>query len=108
MTWHDTLAARSAEQGRTSADFRAGARRKAKATILFLLLAGIVVYLVAWPWALLPAALAAWSAFQCRSALLIAARLEAMEAQSQEAQSQAAQSQPDGGAPPISDATKSP
>ena len=103
MTWHDTLAARSAEQGRTSADFRAGARRKAKATILFLLLAGIVVYLVAWPWALLPAALAAWSAFQCRSALLIATRLEAMEAQSQ-----AAQSQSDGAAPPISDATKSP
>lgn len=81
MSWHDTLAARSAEQGRTSADFRAGARRKAKQTILFLLLAGIVLYLVAWPWASLPGALAAWSAFQCRSALLIAARLEAMEAQ---------------------------
>jgi hypothetical protein len=81
MNWHDALAARSAEQGRTSADFRAGARRKARATFLFLLLAGIVLYLVGWPWALLPAALAAWSAFQSRSALLIATRLEAMEVQ---------------------------
>lgn len=81
MGWHDTLAARSAEQGKTSADFRAGARRKATATILFLLLAGVVGYLVGWPWALLPGVLAAWSAFQSRSALMIASRLEALEAQ---------------------------
>ena len=81
MGWHDTLAARSAEQGRTSADFRAGARRKAKATFLFLLLAGVVGYLVGWPWALLPGVAAAWSAFQSRSALMIASRLETIEAQ---------------------------
>lgn len=80
MGWHDTLAARSAEQGRTSADFVTGARRKAKATVLFLLLAGVVGYLVGWLWALLPTAAAAWSAFQSRSALMIASRLEAIEA----------------------------
>lgn len=81
MGWHDTLAAKSSEQGKTSADFRAGARRKAKATFLFLLLAGVVGYLVGWPWALLPGVLAAWSAFQSRSALMIASRLETMEAE---------------------------
>ncbi|MSP75681.1 MAG: hypothetical protein EXR12_06055 [Rhodospirillaceae bacterium] len=81
MGWHDTLAAKSAEQGKTSADFRAGAQRKAKATFLFLLLAGVVGYLAGWPWALLSGVLAAWSAFQSRSALMIASRLEAMEAQ---------------------------
>ncbi len=81
MGWHDALAAKSAEQGKTSADFRAGAQRKAKATILLLLLAGVVGYLVGWPWALLPGVLAAWSAFQSRSALMLASRLEAMEAQ---------------------------
>lgn len=79
MGWHDALAAKSAEQGKTSADFRAGARRKAKATFLSLLLAGVVGYLAGWPWALLPGVLAAWSAFQSRSALMIASRLEAME-----------------------------
>ena len=30
---HDALAAKSAEMGKTSAEFRAGARRKAKATM---------------------------------------------------------------------------
>ena len=80
MGWHDTLAAKSAEQGKTSADFRAGARRSAKATFLSLLLAGVVGYLAGWPWALLPGVLAAWSAFQSRSALMSASRLEAMEA----------------------------
>lgn len=79
MGWHDALAAKSAEMGKTSADFRAGARRKAKATFLFLLLAGVVFYLVGWPWALLPGVAAAWSAFQSVSAILIASRLEAME-----------------------------
>ncbi len=82
MGWHDALAAKSAEQGKTSADFRAGARRKAKATILFLLLAGVVGYLAGWPWALLPGVLAAWSAFQSRSALMIASRLEEAELRS--------------------------
>ena len=81
MGWHDALAAKSAEQGKTSADFRAGARRKAKATFLLLLLAGVVFYLAGWTWALMPRILAAWSAFQCRSALMIASRLEAIEAQ---------------------------
>ena len=82
MGWHDALAAKSAELGKTSADFRAGARRKAKATFLLLLLAGVVGYLAGWPWALLPGAAVAWSAFQSRSALMIASRLETMEAQS--------------------------
>lgn len=81
MGWHDTLAAKSADQGKTAADFRTGARRKARATILFLFLAGVVAYLAGWPWALLPGVLAAWSAFQSRSALMIASRLEAIEAQ---------------------------
>lgn len=79
MGWHDALAAKSAEMGKTSAEFRAGARRKAKAAFLFLLLAGIVGHLAGWPWALLPGVLVAWSAFQCMSATMIASRLEALE-----------------------------
>ncbi|MDB5487681.1 MAG: hypothetical protein JWQ58_1396 [Reyranella sp.] len=81
MGWHDALAAKSAEMGKTSAEFRAGAWRKAKATGLFLIVAGTVGYFAGWMWALLPGAVAAWSAFQLVSATLIAARLEALENQ---------------------------
>jgi hypothetical protein len=42
MGWHDALAAKMAESGKTSAEFRAGARRKAGATLLLLIAAGAV------------------------------------------------------------------
>ncbi len=79
MGWHDALAAKSAEMGKTSAEFRAGAWRKARATCLFLIVTGAVGYFVGWVWALLPGVVAAWSAFQFMSATLIASRLEALE-----------------------------
>ncbi len=81
MGWHDALAVRSAEVGKTSAEFKAGARRKAIATALFLIAVCVVGYFVGWMWALLPGAAAVWSAFQCVSATMIASRLEALEAQ---------------------------
>lgn len=82
MGWHDALAVKSAEMGKTAAEFKAGARRKANATGLFLIVACAVGYFVSWPWALLPGVVAAWSAFQSMSATMIASRLEAMEAKS--------------------------
>ena len=81
MGWHDALAAKSAEMGKTSAEFRAGARRKAGATCLFLIAAGAVGYFGGWAWAAIPGAVAVWSAFQTMSATLIASRLEVLEKQ---------------------------
>lgn len=81
MGWHDALAAKSAEMGKTSAEFRAGARRKASATCLLLIAAGAAGYFAGWAWALLPGAVAAWSALQTMSATLIASRLEVLEGQ---------------------------
>ncbi len=48
MGWHDALAVKSAEMGKTSAEFRAGARRKARATALFLIVTGAVGYFAGW------------------------------------------------------------
>ena len=81
MGWHDALAVKMAEVGKTSAEFRAGARRKARATLLLLIAAGAVGYFMGWAWALLPGAAALWPAFQSVSATMIATRLEAIEAQ---------------------------
>ena len=81
MGWHDALAVKSAEMGKTSAEFRAGARRKSKAMCLLLIVTGAVGYFAGWMWALIPGVLAAWSAFQLMSATLIASRLEALESQ---------------------------
>jgi len=81
MGLHDTLAAKSAEMGKTSAEFRAGARRKLKATALLLVVAVVMGSFGGWLWALLPGVVAAWSALQLLSATLIASRLEAIERQ---------------------------
>ena len=81
MGWHDALAAKMSESGRRSAEFRAGARRKARDTVLLLVAAAVVGYFAGWAWALLPGAAALWPAFQSVSATMIATRLEAIEAQ---------------------------
>jgi fatty acid desaturase len=86
MGWHDALAVKMAEAGRTSAEFRAGARRKAGVTLLLLAGAGAVGYFLGWAWALLPGVAAIWPAFQSVSATLVASRLEAMEARSRPGQ----------------------
>lgn len=83
--WHDALAAKSAEMGKTSAEFRAGARRKAMAALLYLAVTWAVGLFVSWSWALLPAALVAWSGFQVMSANKIADRLAVTEAQARPA-----------------------
>lgn len=76
MGWHDSLAARATAMGKTAAEFRAGAQRKAIAACLFLIVAGAVWYFVSWSWALIPAVGAAWNALQTVSATMISARLD--------------------------------
>lgn len=79
MGWHDDLAARSYAMGKTSPEFKAAARRKAKATWPWLLVAAAVWYFAGWPWALIPVAIVAFTAFQSVSASLVAMRLEKIE-----------------------------
>lgn len=76
MGWHDSLAAKAADMGKTAPQFRAGALRKAKATALLLVVAGAVAYFTGWAWALVPGVMAAWTALQGLSATMIANRLE--------------------------------
>lgn len=76
MGWHDSLAQRAIAMGKTPADFRKGAQQKANMTWLFIIAAGAGWYFVSWAWALIPAGLAAFSAFQSVSATMIAARLD--------------------------------
>jgi hypothetical protein len=62
--------------GKTAAEFKRGAQQKANATWLFVIIAAAVWYFVGWAWALIPAVVAAFSAFQSVSASMIAARLD--------------------------------
>ena len=82
MGWHDSLAARAIETGKTANEFKSGAQNKANATWLFLAVAGAVWYFASWPWALIPAAIAALRALQSISATMIASRLEKLESTS--------------------------
>ncbi len=77
--FHDSLAARAAEMGKAADEFKAGARRKARVTGLLLVVAAVVLYFAGWPWALIPAAVAAFTALQSFSAAQIAVRLEKAE-----------------------------
>ena len=79
MGWHDSLAIKSSQMGKTAADFKSGARRKARTTVAWLIATAAVWYFVSLPWALIPMALAAWNAFQIVSATMIGNRLEKME-----------------------------
>jgi hypothetical protein len=55
--------------------FHAAAQRHANATGIFLIIAGIVWYVAGWKWALIPAALGAFTAVQSVSAIAIASKL---------------------------------
>jgi hypothetical protein len=83
MGWRDSVAIKARQMGKTSGDFKKGSQRKASTTCLYLSVAGAVWYFVGWPWALIPAALAALSACQTVSATMVALRLEKAEQASQ-------------------------
>jgi hypothetical protein len=79
MSLHDQIALKARLDGNTSAQFRTAAQKHANATWVYLLIAGAVWYLTSWPWALIPAAFAAYIAMQSISATAIAVRLERYE-----------------------------
>src|SRR6267378_41113 len=79
MGWHDNLADRAAAMGKTAIEFRSAAQRKADATWVLLIIVGVIWFFLNWLWALIPAALAGFSAFRSVSASLIATRLEKVE-----------------------------
>ncbi len=80
MQLHDKLAQKAFLAGRTASEFHVAAQRKANATWLFLIAAGVVWYFVNWAWAIVPAVLAAFTGLHSVSATLIEARLEKLEA----------------------------
>jgi hypothetical protein len=79
MSAHDQMAMNARLDGQTSVMFRQAAQRHANATWIYLIIAGIVWWLTAWYWALIPAALAIFTIIQSVSATAIANRLEAYE-----------------------------
>ena len=79
MALHDELARKAAAMGKTAREFSAAAQKHANATWFYLILGAGVWYFFDWVWALIPGALAAYSAFQSVSATLVADRLERKE-----------------------------
>ncbi len=76
MSFHDNVAYKAASMGKTATQFNAAAQEHANATWFFLIIAGVVWYFTSWGWALIPAAVAAFTAFQSVSSTMIATRLE--------------------------------
>ena len=79
MGVHDKLADKAVAKGNTATDFHAAAGRHANATWVWLIASGVVWYLTDWKWALIPAAIGAFTAFSSVSATMVASRLERTE-----------------------------
>jgi hypothetical protein len=77
---HDKLAERAAAMGKTAEDFHVAAQKHANAAWFFLIVAGVVWYFLAWTWALIPAAIGIFSAFQSVSSTMIESKLENLDA----------------------------
>jgi len=76
MSLHNELAQKAVAVGKHSSEFSAAAQKHANATWFYLIVAGVVWYFTSWPWALIPAALGVYAAFQSISATKIATRIE--------------------------------
>ncbi len=79
MSFHDELTTKAILDGNTSQQFRLAAQRKANATWVYLIIAGIVWYFSSWVWSLIPFAFAALTTLQSISATMVAIRLEKRE-----------------------------
>lgn len=79
MGLHDALADKAWEKGHRAEHFKAAAQRNANAFWFYLATAGAVWWFASWGWALIPAALAVWCAWQSASATMIMTRLELIE-----------------------------
>ncbi|MCP3943442.1 MAG: hypothetical protein GY710_18445 [Desulfobacteraceae bacterium] len=79
MALHDQLAQKATKKGKHASDFFAAAQKHANATWFYLIVAAAVWYFFGWLWALIPATLGGYTAFQSISATMIATRLESHE-----------------------------
>jgi hypothetical protein len=75
MSLHDELARKALSMGRSATDFKAAAQKHANATWIFLLVAGVVWYFFRWELALIPLAIAIYTAIKSVSATRIAIRI---------------------------------
>jgi hypothetical protein len=79
MSLHDKLAEHAIAKGKSSSEFTAAAQRKANATWLFVIAAGIVWYFWGWVWALIPIVLGVYTALQSISSTMVSERLKLFE-----------------------------
>ncbi|MGH7485160.1 MAG: hypothetical protein ACREMY_06085 [bacterium] len=79
MGLFDRFAGHAFLSGKRARQFEVAAQQHAKAFWLLLIVGGIVWWLAGWEWALVPAALAAWTAFKSMSATMMRTRLEKLE-----------------------------
>ena len=79
MSLHDKLAQKAIAMGKSSSEFLRAAQKHANATWFFVIAALVAWYFWGWVWALIPIALAAYTALQSISSTMIAARIKSQE-----------------------------
>lgn len=79
MTFHDKAANKAATMGKTSIEFKNAAQKHANATWFFVIVAGIAWYFWGWQFAIVPALIGIFTAFQSISSTMIAERLSKLK-----------------------------
>ncbi len=76
MAFHDQIALKALVDGNTSEQFEIAAQKHANATWFYLIVGAVVWYFSSWLWALIPFAIAVYTAAQSISATLVAIKLK--------------------------------
>lgn len=79
MGAHDRMAEKAFASGKSPTAFLDAAKRHARASWFWVILAGVVWYFTDWWWALIPVALLIFSVVQSISSTLIAVKLEKLQ-----------------------------
>ena len=90
MGFHDKLARNAYHTGRRAADFAKAARSNARAVWLYVIVGMAIWWFGGGKWALIPGAMAVWSAISTVLATLVQPHLERLEASIERASSVAA------------------
>ncbi|MEX0695736.1 MAG: hypothetical protein WD075_14915 [Rhodospirillales bacterium] len=80
MGAHDRMAAKAFADGKSPTAFMDAAKKHARASWFWVILAGVVWYFTDWWWALIPVAMLVFSVVQSISSTLIGVKLEKLQA----------------------------
>ncbi len=80
MSFHDNIALKAMINGKSPQQYADTAKKHLNATWVYIFIAGLILSLGLWQWALIPSALATLTILQSISSLIVASKLKRYDA----------------------------